>query len=391
MPTKIRSSQQINIDQNFDLNEHKIINLSFPDAPTDAANKQYVDSVAQGLQIKKSVKAAADTNINLAIGAPSTIDGVNIGNGDRILILNQNDLEYNGIYVITDTGNWERAADANSWDKLKSAFVFVEEGNTYSDTGWVCIINDGGELNVDPIMWNQFSGTGTYTGGDGIDVTGTVIRAKLGPGLEFNDGNIRVKLNGNTLTRNSFGLKVTDGTFLSAANNSTQNGYFNDVHLIDDVDGSHYLKLTSGENLTANRTLTIIVNNAHRVLDLGGNIIVGGTLNLGGSLVSDNNVNFNGSPVQFNVLDGETEVSLPQSGKLISTDTFTIETPDGDIDGENQKFELTRSTSENGDKIMVFRNGLLQKYGDDFVMLGVSRIEFSTPPEEGDKIAVMYV
>ena len=36
----------------------KIINLAVPTNPTDAANKDYVDSVAQGLNIKASVYVA---------------------------------------------------------------------------------------------------------------------------------------------------------------------------------------------------------------------------------------------------------------------------------------------------------------------------------------------
>ena len=58
------------------LNSKKIIGLADPVAATDGANKQYVDSVASGLDAKQSVKAA--TTANLTLSGAQTVDGVSL-------------------------------------------------------------------------------------------------------------------------------------------------------------------------------------------------------------------------------------------------------------------------------------------------------------------------
>src|SRR3982751_5135613 len=57
-----------------DFGGQRIINLGTPTAATDAATKAYVDSVATGLDVKDSVRAASTGNVSVA--APgATLDG----------------------------------------------------------------------------------------------------------------------------------------------------------------------------------------------------------------------------------------------------------------------------------------------------------------------------
>lgn len=156
----------------FSMNGYKITNLADPVNDQDAATKYYVDSVAQGLDVKASVKAATTANITLS-GA-QTIDGVSIVAGDRILVKNQTASQNNGIYVAA-SGAWARSSDADTWAELVSAYTFVEEGSTYADTGWVCTVNAGGTLGTTPITWSQFSGAGTYVAGTGLTLTGNTF------------------------------------------------------------------------------------------------------------------------------------------------------------------------------------------------------------------------
>jgi len=79
------------------LNSQKIINLLPPTAGTDAANKDYVDTVAQGLDLKASVRIA--TTANHGLTGLTAIDGVTPIAGDRILVKNQTTQSGNGIYV----------------------------------------------------------------------------------------------------------------------------------------------------------------------------------------------------------------------------------------------------------------------------------------------------
>ncbi len=115
--------------------------------------------------------------------------------GDRILVKNQLAAADNGIYLASATG-WTRSLDANTWDELVSAFVFVEDGATLADTGWVCTVNPGGTLGVTSVTWAQFSGAGTYTAGTGLTLTGT----------QFSISNTAV-------TAGSYGSATQVGTF----------------------------------------------------------------------------------------------------------------------------------------------------------------------------------
>jgi hypothetical protein len=151
------------------LNSQRITSLAEPSASTDAATKNYVDSVAQGLDVKTSVIAATTANITLT--APQTIDGISVIAGDRVLVKNQTTASANGIYVVA-AGAWTRAVDADTWAELISAFVFVERGTINADTGYVCTVDPGGTLNSTNVTFAQFSGAGTYVAGNGLALTG---------------------------------------------------------------------------------------------------------------------------------------------------------------------------------------------------------------------------
>ena len=147
-----------------------------PSADTDIANKAYVDSVAQGLDVKASCVYSTTNNITLS-GLAVQAGGdwaTTLTAGDRILVKNQSAQAANGIYVASASG-WTRSADMNTWAEVPSAFTFVESGTTLSDTGWVCTSNQGGTIDVTPITWSQFSGAGSYLAGTGLTLTGNTF------------------------------------------------------------------------------------------------------------------------------------------------------------------------------------------------------------------------
>jgi hypothetical protein len=166
-----------------------------PTADTDVANKAYVDSVAQGLDIKASCLYTTTANITLSgLGTqaggdwPSTLTA-----GDRILVKNQANQAQNGIYAASASG-WTRTADMNNWAEVPGAFTFIEDGATLSATGWVTTAGSTGTIGVTNMPWTQFSGAGTYTAGNG---------------LQLISNQFSVKLNGTTLDASSSGLRIS--------------------------------------------------------------------------------------------------------------------------------------------------------------------------------------
>ena len=110
----------------------KIESLGTPTASTDAATKQYVDDLAQGLAIQApAIVGSTDTlavmsggtvtydNGTAGVGATLTIsgdtltaiDGVTLTVGDRIVIKDEASLPNNGIYTYTSTTVLTRATD----------------------------------------------------------------------------------------------------------------------------------------------------------------------------------------------------------------------------------------------------------------------------------------
>ena len=82
--------------------------------PTQKAVKTYVDTVsASGVKWVDPVRVATTANGTLATAFDdaSTVDGVTLATGDRILIKNQSDAKANGIYVVAASGAPTRATD----------------------------------------------------------------------------------------------------------------------------------------------------------------------------------------------------------------------------------------------------------------------------------------
>lgn len=154
------------------MGSQKITGLAEPTLAQDAATKNYVDTVAQGLDTKLSVRAATTANITLS--GTQTIDGVTLIANDRVLVKNQTTNTQNGIYVVA-AGAWSRAADADTTPDLVSAFTFVEEGTVNADTGWVSTFNPGDSIGSSPVIFTQFSAAGAYTAGTGMTATGNTF------------------------------------------------------------------------------------------------------------------------------------------------------------------------------------------------------------------------
>ncbi len=211
------------------LNSQKITGLAAPTDANDAATKQYVDSAVEGLHVHPSVKAATTANITLASAVENgdTLDGVTLATGDRILVKNQTTKAENGIYVVSASGAPTRATDFDTAAEIDSGdFVFVDQGTTYANTGWVQI-NTPATIGTDAIEFVQFSGAGTYTAGTGLTLTGTVFSINTATTVDLNTAqtltNKTIALGSNSLsgTTAQFNTALTDDNFVTLTGTET--------------------------------------------------------------------------------------------------------------------------------------------------------------------------
>ena len=223
-----------------DVNSAKITNLGTPSASTDAATKQYVDAVAQGLHVHAQVHAITTTSLATITGGSVTydngtsgvgatltlgtaldlaggdIDGdTDITTGDRVIINGESNAAHNGIYVITSTTVLTRADDFDSSAEMAGGdFIFVTHGTTYADTGWV-LGEAVSTVGTDDVDFIQFSGAGTYTAGSGLTLTGTAFSVNVAAsgGIEISTGDLQLKstIAGDGLTYSS-GVVAVGGT-----------------------------------------------------------------------------------------------------------------------------------------------------------------------------------
>lgn len=180
-------------------------------------NKAYVDSVTSGLSVKTPVKVATTGNLNATYnnGAGTltansnfalSVDGVTVSVNDRILVKDQSTAAQNGFYKVTATGSGSaafvltRTPDADAASELVAgAFAFVEEGTANADNGYVLSTDGAVTLGTTAINFEQFSGAGQISAGDGLTKTGNALSLNVDDSsIEINADTARVKALGVT-------------------------------------------------------------------------------------------------------------------------------------------------------------------------------------------------
>ncbi len=148
-----------------------------PSVSSDVATKNYVDNSVAGIKWKESVRVATTANGTLASAFANgqTVDGVTLVTGDRILLKNQTTGSENGIYTVNASGAPTRATDADTAAEILQAAVWVQEGTTNADSGWVMTTNAPITLNSTSLAFSQFNGGTSYSAGAGLTLSGNTF------------------------------------------------------------------------------------------------------------------------------------------------------------------------------------------------------------------------
>jgi len=193
-----------NTNGNLDLTPHGTGTVTVPSnyagragfSSDSLVNKTYVDSVANGLDVKASVRVATTANLgatynngagtltNSGAQAAIAIDDIALSATNRVLVKNQSTPAQNGFYKVTTVGsgsaNWvlTRTPDADAASELTAgAFTFAEEGTLNGDNGYVMSTDGAVTLGTTAITFEQFSGAGQITAGNGLTKNGNTIDA----------------------------------------------------------------------------------------------------------------------------------------------------------------------------------------------------------------------
>jgi hypothetical protein len=169
------------------------------------ATVAYVDGIAQGLDVKASVRLASTATVTVTYtaaggtstrgqitAAPNTLDGITLVANDRILLKDQTAGAQNGIWVVTTLGTgangvWDRATDFDADAKVTpGAYVWVEDGTTNLDSAWVLTNNAPiiiGGASGTALLWTLFASAGQLIAGNGLQKISNSINVIASTGI----------------------------------------------------------------------------------------------------------------------------------------------------------------------------------------------------------------
>jgi hypothetical protein len=183
-----------------------LVSVTLTQDPTldlQAATKQYVDTkVSTGLTYHEPVQAATTQSLAAQTGGTVTyvapgpegvgatitlsipllvLDGYTLLNTNRILVKNEVNQAYNGVYTWATGGLvLTRATDADTYGSnvnqlSQNDYFFVQNGTVNKGSSWV--ITTVGVINftTTPITFAEFSNSQVYSAGTGLTLTGTTF------------------------------------------------------------------------------------------------------------------------------------------------------------------------------------------------------------------------
>ena len=189
---------------NVNMNSQWINNVGYPSATTDVATKEYVDTmVSSGIAYHQPVLAATTGTLDTATGGTVSynngtagvganlvttgtfllIDGANVQTvGTRILVKNEANAAWNGVYEYTSTTVITRTSDADTYgpdsttDLSINDYFFVQGGVVNEGVAYIVSAPSGTiTFGTSNITFAQFSSSQVYDAGTGLTLANTTF------------------------------------------------------------------------------------------------------------------------------------------------------------------------------------------------------------------------
>jgi hypothetical protein len=174
-----------------------------PTGGTDIVNKDYADSIASGINFHAACNYATTVDLgsvtynngSSGVGATLTktaplsalsIDGSTPAVGNRILVKNESNGAYNGVYTVTTVGSGVVAwvmTRATDYDTSGSGtneidqgdYLLVLSGSTQANTSWVQQTALPITVGTTALVFTQFAAPVTYSAGTGLTLSTTTF------------------------------------------------------------------------------------------------------------------------------------------------------------------------------------------------------------------------
>ena len=272
------------------------------------------------LDYKQSTRVVTTVSVSLSGGAPSSVDGVSLTTGDRVLVTAQTTGSQNGLYYVTtlgsgSNGTWARTSDGNENGEIEAGMiVMVTEGVIYADTQWKLITDDPIVIGTTALTYTQNYSANSISGG-----TSNVT--------VYSNANVTISSAGtpNVLTVSSTGIVVAgnivptaNATYnLGSATNVWKSLYVanNSIYIGNVTVGatSNTLTINSANVVTADAS-----GNTSTVGNItGGNILTSGLVSATGNLSGNYllaNIAFATGYTASKIYNGTSEANIGTSG-----------------------------------------------------------------------------
>lgn len=150
-------------------------------ALTGQTNTDRRFGISSGVAVKAACVVASTTSLTLS--STQVIDGIAVGNGERVVVKDQVDAKENGIYISSGS-TWLRDSDFDGRrDAIPGTFLYVDRGTTYGDTFWA--INSSStdrstiSIGTEDVNFSNITPTLTDTSGGMVTATGSTVARRL--------------------------------------------------------------------------------------------------------------------------------------------------------------------------------------------------------------------